>query len=45
MASVTNGKCIMANVIMAKIIYGKNIMANETEPIKGKVKDMYLSVK
>ena len=28
MASVTYGKCIMANVIMAKVF-----MANETEPL------------
>ena len=34
MTSVAYGKCIMANLIMAKI-FVKNIMANETEPGAG----------
>ena len=32
MASVSYGKCIMTNY--GKSIYGKNVMANETEPIE-----------
>ena len=35
MASVTYGKCYLWQKYYVKCNYGKNIMANETEPNKG----------
>ena len=45
MASVTYGKCIMANVIKANVIKAKVFMANETEPIDydNRFKDQFLN--